>query len=204
CALGHKACRDDRSVLYYRVPRLLDALALARGDGRYSRLLKSLARVELLIIDDWGLAPFTSQQGRDLLDIVDDRHGRGSTIVTSQIPVKHWHELIADPTIADAVLDRLVHTAHRWISTGPRCAIPRQGRRPHPSRRRSSENSPPSLRREQKNEQCSVHYAPPPWANRGPPTRVAAFDSWRSLRDAHGSLLFATGTVPCLRKPKKS
>ena len=119
CALGHKACRDDRSVLYYRVPRLLDALALARGDGRYPRLLKSLARVELLVLDDWGLAPLTSQQGRDLLEIVDDRHGRGSTIVTSQVPVKHWHELIADPTIADAVLDRLVHTAHRLVLEGP-------------------------------------------------------------------------------------
>jgi DNA replication protein DnaC len=119
CALAHKACRDDRSVLYYRVPRLLDALALARGDGRYPRLLKSLARVELLVLDDWGLAPLTSQQGRDLLDIVDDRHGRGSTIVASQVPVQHWHELIADPTIADAVLDRLVHTAHRLALDGP-------------------------------------------------------------------------------------
>src|SRR5258706_510515 len=107
-ALGNKACRDDRSVLYYRVPRLLDALALARGDGRYARLLKNLARVELLILDDWGLAPLTSQQGRDLLEIVDDRHGRGSSIVTSQLPVDHWHEVIVDPTIADAVLDRLV------------------------------------------------------------------------------------------------
>ena len=95
------------------------ALALARGNGRYPRLLKSLARVELLILDDWGLAPLTSQQGRDLLDIVDDRHGRGSTIVTSQIPVMHWHELIPDPTIADAVLDRLVHTAHRLDLDGP-------------------------------------------------------------------------------------
>lgn len=118
CALGHKACRDDRSVLYHRVPRLLDALALARGDGRYARLLKSLARVELLILDDWGLAPLTSQQGRDLLEIVDDRHGRASTIVTSQLPVDHWHEVIADPTIADAVLDRLVHTAHRIALDG--------------------------------------------------------------------------------------
>ena len=118
CALGHKACRDDRSVLYHRVPRLLDALALARGDGRYTRLLKSLARVELLILDDWGLAPLTSQQGRDLLEIVDDRHGRGSTIVTSQLPVDHWHEVIVDPTIADAVLDRLVHTAHRLALDG--------------------------------------------------------------------------------------
>src|SRR6202158_5523458 len=118
CALGHKACRDDRSVLYYRVPRLLDALALARGDGRYVRLLKSLARVELLILDDWGLAPLTSQQGRDLLEIVDDRHGCRSTIVTSQLPVDHWHEVIFDPTIADAVLDRLVHTAHRLALDG--------------------------------------------------------------------------------------
>jgi DNA replication protein DnaC len=126
CALGQKACRDDRSVLYHRVPRLLDALALARGDGRYARLLKSRARVELLILDDWGLAPLTSQQGRDLLEIVDDRHGRGSTIVTSQLPVDHWHELIADPTIADAVLDRLVHTAHRLTLDGDTLRKPAQ------------------------------------------------------------------------------
>ena len=118
CALGHKACRDDRSVAYHRVPRLLDGLALARGDGRYARLLKSLARVELLILDDWGLAPLTSQQGRDLLEIVDDRHGRASTILTSQLPVANWHDIIVDPTIADAVLDRLVHTAHRLALDG--------------------------------------------------------------------------------------
>lgn len=118
CALGHKACRDDRSVLYHRVPRLLDALALARGDGRYALLLKSLARVVLLILDDWGLAPMTSEQVRDLLEIVDDRHGRASTIVTSQLPVEHWHEVIIDPTIADAVLDCLVHTAHRITLDG--------------------------------------------------------------------------------------
>jgi DNA replication protein DnaC len=109
CALGHKACRDDRSVLYWRVPRLLDALALARGDGRHARLLRSLARVQLLILDDWGLATMTSQQGRDILEIVDDRHGRASTIVTSQLPVDAWHDVIPDPTVADAVLDRLVH-----------------------------------------------------------------------------------------------
>src|SRR5262249_27716111 len=104
------------------------ALALARGDGRYPRLLKSLARVELLILDDWGLSPLTSQQGRDLLDIVDDRHGRRSTIVTSQVPVEHWHELIADPTIADAVLDRLVHTAHRLALDGPSMRDPKRAR----------------------------------------------------------------------------
>ena len=118
CALAHKACRDDRSVLYHRVPRLFDTLALTRGDGRHARLLKSIARVELLILDDWGLANLTPDQGRDLLEILDDRHGRGSTIVTSQVDVKHWHEMIANPTIADAILDRLVHNAHRLNLNG--------------------------------------------------------------------------------------
>jgi DNA replication protein DnaC len=118
CALAHKACRDDRSVLYHRVPRLFDALALARGDGRHARLLKTIARVELLILDDWGLANLTPDQGRDLLEIFDDRHGRGSTIVTSQVDVKHWHEMIANPTVADAILDRLVHNAHRLNLAG--------------------------------------------------------------------------------------
>src|SRR5947207_8784671 len=118
CALGHKACRDDRSVFYQRVPRLFDALALARGDGRHGRMLKTLARVELLILDDWGLATLTHEQGRDLLEIVDDCHGRGSTILTSQIDGKHWHDLIANPTAADAILDRLVHNAHRLTLKG--------------------------------------------------------------------------------------
>jgi DNA replication protein DnaC len=118
CALGHKACRDDRSVLYQRVPRLFDALALARGDGRHARMLKSLARVELLILDDWGLATLTQEQGRDLLEIIDDRHNRASTIVTSQLLVDHWHEAIANPTVADAILDRLVHNAHRLDLNG--------------------------------------------------------------------------------------
>ena len=118
CALGHKACRDDRSVVYHRVPRLLEALALARGDGRHARLLKTISRVQLLILDDWGLAPLTGEQRRDLLEIMDDRHGRASTVVTSQLPVEHWHEVIGDPTIADAVLDRLVHNAHRLLLKG--------------------------------------------------------------------------------------
>ena len=118
CALGHKACRDNRSVVYRRLPRLFDALALARGDGGHERLLKSLARVELLILDDWGLAPMLAEQRRDLLEIMEDRHGRGSTIVTSQLPMEHWHETIGDPTIADAILDRLVHNAHRLTLKG--------------------------------------------------------------------------------------
>jgi DNA replication protein DnaC len=136
CALGHKACRDDRSVLYWRVPRLLDALALARGDGRHARLLKSLARVQLLILDDWGLATMTSQQGRDILEIVDDRHGRASTIVTSQLPVEKWHDVIPDPTVADAVLDRLVHTAHRLALKGESLRKPSSEARPEKPVRR--------------------------------------------------------------------
>ena len=118
CALGHKACRDNRSVLYHRVPRLFEALALARGDGRYGRLLKTLGRVQLLILDDWGLSVLGQSERRDLLEILDDRHGRASTIVTSQVPVESWHDLIGDPTLADAILDRLVHNAHRLQLSG--------------------------------------------------------------------------------------
>lgn len=118
CALGHKACRDNRSVLYHRVPRLFEALALARGDGRYGRLLKTLGRVDVLILDDWGLAVLTQSERRDLLEILDDRHGRASTIVTSQVPVDTWHQIIGDPTLADAILDRIVHNAHRLQLVG--------------------------------------------------------------------------------------
>jgi DNA replication protein DnaC len=118
CALGHKACRDDRSVLYQRVPRLFANLALARGDGRYARLQRTLARVHLLILDDWGLEPLDDQARHDLLEILEDRYGRRSTIVTSQLPVAAWHEVIGNPTYADAILDRLVHNAHRIDLTG--------------------------------------------------------------------------------------
>lgn len=118
CALGHKACRDNRSVLYHRVPRLFEALGIARGDGRYGRMLKTLGRAQLLILDDWGLSVLTPAERRDLLEILDDRHGRASTIVTSQIPVETWHEAIGDPTLGDAILDRLVHNAHRLQLAG--------------------------------------------------------------------------------------
>ena len=118
CALGHKACRDGKSVLYQRTPRLFEALALARGDGRYTRLLKSIARVQLLILDDWGLARLADAEQRDLLEILEDRHQRASTLVTSQVPVEQWCEIIANPTLADAILDRLIHNAHRLVMTG--------------------------------------------------------------------------------------
>ena len=118
CALGHKACRDGRSVFYQRVPRLFEALALARGDGRHGRLLKTLARVELLILDDWGLEPLGPQARHDLLEILEDRYGRRSTLVTSQLPIADWHAVISEATYADAILDRLVHNAHRLDLSG--------------------------------------------------------------------------------------
>ena len=113
CALGHRACRDNLSVLYQRIPRLFSDLALARGDGRYARLMRAIGGVKLLILDDWGLEPLTAEQRHDLLEIVEDRYGRGATLITSQIPVDRWHDLIGDPTLADAILDRVVHNAHR-------------------------------------------------------------------------------------------
>src|ERR1700738_1486774 len=113
CALGHKACRDNRSVLYQRVPKLFAELALARGDGRYARILRGLTGVQLLILDDWGLEPLDAGARRDLYEILEERYGRRSTILTSQIPVDKWHAFIGDPTYADAILDRLIHNAHR-------------------------------------------------------------------------------------------
>lgn len=118
CALGHKACRDNLSVLYQRLPRLMAALALARGDGRYAKLLRSLARVNLLILDDWGPEPLGPEPRRDLLEIVEDRYDSGSLLITSQLPIARWYELIGDPTLADAILDRIVHNAYRIELSG--------------------------------------------------------------------------------------
>ena len=118
CALGHKACRDNRSVLYQRLPKLFGELALARGDGRYARLVRALANVQLLILDDWGLEPLDAQARHDLLEILEERYGRRSTIITSQLPVENWHQVIGDPTYADAILDRLVHNAQRLNLSG--------------------------------------------------------------------------------------
>lgn len=112
CALSHRACLMGYSALYMRAPRLFNDLALSRGDGRYTKLMKSLARTNLLIIDDWGLSTLTDEQRIDLLEILEDRHNNQSTIITSQLPVKHWHETIGNATLADAILDRLVHNAY--------------------------------------------------------------------------------------------
>lgn len=118
CALGHSACRQGHVVRYVRLPRLLGDLATARADGSYGKLLQQLAKTDLLICDDWGLAPLGDRERRDLLEVIEDRSGRRATLVTSQVPVDHWHELVGDPTFGDAILDRLVHHAHRITLTG--------------------------------------------------------------------------------------
>ncbi len=118
-ALGQKACRDDRTVIYKRLPRLFAELELAHGDGRFPRLFRSLVRVDLLILDDWGPDRLTASQRRDLMEIVEDRYGAGSTLITSQLPVDAWHDVVGEPTFADAILDRLVHNAYRLDLDGP-------------------------------------------------------------------------------------
>ena len=118
-ALGQKACRDDRTVIYKRLPRLFAELELAHGDGRFPRLFRSLVRADLLILDDWGPDRLTASQRRDLMEIVEDRYGAGSTLITSQLPVDAWHDVVGEPTFADAILDRLVHNAYRLDLDGP-------------------------------------------------------------------------------------
>lgn len=113
CALAHSACRQGYTALYLRLPRLLQDLNIAKGDGRYPKLISTLARTQLLILDDWGLVKLTAEQRRDLLEILEDRHGVRSTLATSQLPIEKWHAMIGDPTLADAILDRLVHNAYK-------------------------------------------------------------------------------------------
>ena len=128
CALGHSACRKGLSTRYFRLSRLLGDLAIARADGSYARTLERLARTDLLILDDFGLAPLSDAERRDLLELLEDRHHRRATLITSQLPFNHWHEAIGNPTLADAILDRLVHQAHRITLKGASMrAHPRNG-----------------------------------------------------------------------------
>jgi DNA replication protein DnaC len=113
CAFAQKACREGFRSLYLRSPQFFYQIALARVDGSYGTLMKRLAKTHLIVIDDLGLAPLTDPERRDLLEVIEDRHGSGSTLITSQLPIENWHDHIGDPTIADAILDRLIHNAHR-------------------------------------------------------------------------------------------
>ncbi|WP_326538657.1 IS21-like element helper ATPase IstB [Pseudorhodoferax sp.] len=118
CALGHQAARAGFTVLYVRATRLLEELAVAHGDGSFSRRLAQLAKLDLLILDDFALAPLTAGSRNDLLELLDDRVGTRATVITSQLPVNAWHEWLADPTLADAILDRIVHGSHRIALKG--------------------------------------------------------------------------------------
>jgi DNA replication protein DnaC len=119
CALAQLACRKGFRAIYRRATRLVDELTLARADGTYARALARLARVDVLVLDDWGHAPLRDQERRDLVEILDDRYGLRSTIMTSQLPVEKWHDHIGDPTNADAICDRVLHNAHRIVLKGP-------------------------------------------------------------------------------------
>jgi DNA replication protein DnaC len=118
-ALGNAACRQGHTVRYYRVSQLLSDLAIARADGTHAKLFGSICKAKLLILDDWGLVPCTQGESREILDLVEERYNISSCIIVSQIPVDHWHEVLVDPTMADAILDRLVHNAYKIALTGP-------------------------------------------------------------------------------------
>ena len=113
CALAQKACRQGLTALYLRLPRLFGDLTIAKGDGRYGKLLVRYSRVDVMVLDDWGVTPMTAENRRDLLEILDDRYEKRSTLITSQLPVEKWHRYLEDPTLADAILDRVVHNAYR-------------------------------------------------------------------------------------------
>ncbi|MHB8416404.1 MAG: IS21-like element helper ATPase IstB [Acidiferrobacteraceae bacterium] len=118
CALAHQACRQGLTVRYLRVPRFFEELRVAHGDGSFTQRLMALARIDLVILDDWAIAPLTAGHRQDLLELLDDRAGTRSTLITSQLPVPQWHEYLGDPTVADAILDRIVHAAHKIELTG--------------------------------------------------------------------------------------
>lgn len=118
CALGNAACRQGLSVLYVRSTRLFEELKAAHGDGSFPKRMAQIARADLLIMDDWGIAPVGRAERHDLLEIMEDRHGSRSTLITSQLPIENWHEYLNDPTIADAVMDRIIHNAHRIVLKG--------------------------------------------------------------------------------------
>ncbi len=119
CALAQQACRKGYRARYWRLSRLFHACSLARADGSYVRLLAQCARVDVLVLDDWGLAPLQDAERRDLLELLEDRYGTRATIVTSQLPPAQWHDALGDPTLADAICDRLLHNAHRIVLKGP-------------------------------------------------------------------------------------
>ena len=118
CALGNQACRQGLSVRYFRLPRLFQSIRIAQGDGSYPRLMNQLLKTNLLILDDWAIQPLNATQRSELMEVIEERHGRQATLIASQLPIDHWHDYIGEATLADAILDRLLHNAHRMMLTG--------------------------------------------------------------------------------------
>ena len=118
CVLATQACRQGYSVRYFRASRLLEQLTIAHGDRRFAKLINQLAKTDLLVLDDWGLDTLTLSQRNDVLELMEDHHGSRSTLITSQVPIQQWHDSIGDPTLADAILDRLLHNSHRLALKG--------------------------------------------------------------------------------------
>ena len=200
CALAQKACRDGYTVVYARVPRLFADLELAHGDGRFTRLFRTLVKADLLILDDWGPDRLTANQRRDLMEIVEDRHGNGSTLITSQLPRDKWHDVIGEPTFADAILDRIVHNAYRLELDGPsmrKLQASEQAETEARSREGSGHDRSFTVTKPAKGrpEMTAVpNFPPAPVGQQGPPARAAA-SAVRALRVARGSLLLTTGTA---------
>ena len=119
CAFAHQACRQGYGARYIRLPKLFQAITIAKADGSYIKLMEYVSKLSLLILDDWGVAPMTDSNRRDLLEIIDDRYNHSSTLITSQLPINTWHDSIGDATLGDAILDRLLHNAHRIEVAGP-------------------------------------------------------------------------------------
>lgn len=118
CALGNQAARQGLSVRYFRLPRLFQSIRIAHGDGSYPRLMNQLLKTNLLILHDWAIQPLNAAQRSDLMEVIEERHGRQATLIASQLPIEHWHDYIGEATLADAILDRLLHNAHRLMLTG--------------------------------------------------------------------------------------
>jgi DNA replication protein DnaC len=185
CALAQKACRDGYTVYYARVPRLFADLELAHGDGRFSRLFRTLTKADLLILDDWGPDRLNPNQRRDLMEIVEDRYGAGATLITSQLPVEAWHEVIGEPTFA-------VDARSQDGQSGG-----------HGARGRNDERDATQAGQGSQKMTAQLRIPPAPVGQQGPPTRAATSDSWRSLRVARGSLLLTgMASVALDERPK--
>ena len=130
CAFGNGACRKSQRTLYFRIPKLLEALRISRVDGSYARLMAKFSRIQLLILDDWGLSALTEDQSKDILEVIEECIGKCSIIVAGQLPIENWHQAIANPTVADAILDRLVHNSYKFNLKGEsmrKKSTPKQG-----------------------------------------------------------------------------